>query len=68
MTFTNELIILMKRSHFARLSSEKERQLALARERVAARRQKRAEAVSREQLAEQLAEESKNVSKRDGEF
>jgi len=42
--------------------------LALARERVAARRQKRAEAVSREQLAEQLAEESKNVSKRDGEF
>ena len=49
-----------------RLASEKERQLTLARDRIAKRRQQKAAVVSSEELAEQLAEESKNATINDG--
>ena len=53
---------------FLRLASEKERQLTLARDRIAKRRKKKAGVVSTEELAEQLAEDSKNATVNDGGF
>jgi hypothetical protein len=50
------------------LSSKKEQQIALARDRVAVHRQKRAKVDCREQLDGQLAEEDTDAAMHDGEY